>query len=153
MKTYFIIIRFESDTQTDEYYFEGYNGKNVKLGGSSKFAKRYSSLSAALKAYKKLQLAYNTGRPYGYRNSSVSVILCSCGVFGENVCQVAPVTEEDLGDLDFGQLEELYSDFLTKEQEKDLRAKFKDESIDDEDYIELYFNAVYDRLSELDLLS
>ena len=146
MKTYFIVVRFESDTQTDEYYFEGYNGKNVKLGGSKNFAKRYSSLSAALKAYKKLELNYND-RP------SVSVIICCCNFLGEDVCQVAPITEEDLGELDFGQLEDLYSDFLTNEQKKELRKNFKNDEIDDEDYIGMYFGNVYARLSELDLLS
>lgn len=146
MKTYFIIIRFDGDLRTDEYYFEGYNGKNVKLGGSKNFAKRYSSLAAALKAHKKLVLTYED-------NSSVSVILCSCNFLGEDVCQVAPVTEEDLGELDFGQLEDLYSDFLTKEQKKELRKNFKCEEIDDEDFIGMYFGAVYKRLSDLDLLS
>ena len=59
------------------------------------------------------------------------------------------ISKQDFFDLDPMEVDEKYGEFLSKELEK----VFNDESVDDQDYIEKFYDMVYKRVRELGLVS
>jgi hypothetical protein len=63
------------------------------------------------------------------------------------------ISKQDFFDLDPMEVDEKYGKFLTEEDSKELEKVFNDESVDDQDYIEKFYDMVYKRIQELGLVS
>ena len=63
------------------------------------------------------------------------------------------ISKQDFFDLDPMEVDENYGEFLTEEDSKELEKVFNDESVDDQDYIEKFYDMVYKRVRELGLVS
>lgn len=63
------------------------------------------------------------------------------------------ISKQDFFELDPIEADEKYGKFLTEEDKQELEKIFNDESVDDQDYIEKFYNMVYKRVRELGLVS
>ena len=63
------------------------------------------------------------------------------------------ISKQEFFDLDPMEVDEKYGEFLTEEDSKELEKVFNDESVDDQDYIEKFYDMVYKRVRELGLVS
>ena len=63
------------------------------------------------------------------------------------------ISKQDFFDLGPMEVDEKYGEFLTEEDSKELEKVFNDESVDDQDYIEKFYDMVYKRVRELGLVS
>lgn len=63
------------------------------------------------------------------------------------------ISKQDFFELGPIKIDEKYGEFLTEEDSKELEKVFNDESVDDQDYIEKFYDMVYKRVRELGLVS
>jgi len=66
---------------------------------------------------------------------------------------MAKISKQDFFELDPIEVDEKYGEFLTEEDKQELEKIFNDENVDDQDYIEKFYDMVYKRVRKLDLVS